>query len=109
MLHELANLLPRYVADDLGSLFCPARQRFSQMKRLNRLNHRGQWRRVRIHNGLNQDRTRGGERLVEYGATAGGIVDHETSDAEGARHASEVDRLQIADIFGVPEKHHLLP
>src|SRR5579884_1219862 len=106
---ELADLLAGDVADDGARVFFTARDGFGEMKRLSRIHLRRHGWRIGIDDGFDQHRTFGRERLIENRAAAVRVFDDEAGDAESSRDAGKIDRLQVADVFGISEKDHLLP
>ena len=62
-----------------------------------------------IDRGFDNDRSRCRERLFENAAAFLRPFDREAGGTAGARNHREIDRLEVADIFGVPQEHHLLP
>ena len=64
---------------------------------------------MRIDDRLDENRSRRRERLFDNRATVFRSFDRKPGRTAGARHHREIDRLQIADVFRVAEKDHLLP
>lgn len=57
---------------------------------------------------LDERRSRRRQGLVEDRAAVLRFLDREARAAAGPREAGEVDRVQVAAVFGIPEEDHLL-
>src|SRR5437764_467560 len=69
----------------------------------------GHWWLVRINSRLDEDGPACRKRLAQGFCAKLGIVDAEPGDAKAPRHRRKVNRLQIAGIFRIAKKDHLLP
>src|SRR5690348_12624514 len=79
------------------------------MKSLLGLDLGGHRRLVLINHSLYQGGAWYRQRTIDDVTAFRGRIDCETGHAEPAGDRCEVNRLQLADIFGIPEEYHLLP
>src|SRR5438128_112788 len=63
----------------------------------------------RIDNRFHQDGALGAECAIQNGSAICRVVNREARAAAGMREHRKIDRLQVASILGIAEKHHLLP
>src|SRR6266850_6262953 len=108
-LDQLAHLVGQHGQRDLLAVGLATDQRLRKMRQLLERDLGGHRRLEGIHDPLHNDRPGCGEGGVEGGATLGWILDGDAIAAAGLREKGEVDRVQVAAIFGIAQEDHLLP
>src|SRR5882724_11480503 len=108
-LDQLAHLVGQHGQRDLLAVGLATDQRLRKMRQLLERDLGGHRRLEGIHDPLHNDRPGCGEGGGEGGATLGWILDGDAIAAAGLREKGEVDRVQVAAIFGIAQEDHLLP
>src|SRR5205814_4927649 len=106
---DLAHLIRHDSEGNFTGIWSAACQRLSEMDGLSDIDFWRHWWFVRIDDSLDHDRTRSGERLAQNFAAVLGFSNAEACRPKALCQHGEVDRLQLADVFGVTEEDHLLP
>ncbi len=106
---DLANGIAGGGEGDFDAVGFAAEEGFGEFDGLDRGDFGGHHGCERIDDGLDEDGAGHGEGLIEQIAGLGGIVDADTVGADRPGEGDEVNGEQLALVFGISLKDHLLP
>src|SRR5215475_6849747 len=108
-LNQLSNSIFCNRRHDLGAVRFAPQQRLRELLCLAYGYFRWHRRLVRIDDRFHEHRSRCVQDLLDHAPAVVRIIHRQASSTARLREQREIDGLQVACIFGITEKHHLLP